>query len=93
MTAERCSEELQNGQDVVVRIPGFGQFLMQLTGVCDCNCSSQTVGHYFFCLSFFIYKYFSRKKIVHFVILAMVVLSVDNVNVMKDGKHTSVKHD
>ena len=43
MTAFMCTEELINGRDWRVKIPGFGEFVVNLTGVCDCSCASNPV--------------------------------------------------
>lgn len=50
VTAQSCSEELRNeGVDVTVRIPGFGQFVMELSGVCECGCTSNEIPNSPFC--------------------------------------------
>ena len=40
LTAQTCTDELTNGKNLTIRIPGFGQSVVELTGVCDCNCAS-----------------------------------------------------
>ena len=37
------ADELINDIDWTVRIPGFGQFVVELTGVSDCNCTGNPV--------------------------------------------------
>ena len=37
------ADKLTNDIDWTVRIPGFGQFVVELTGVSDCNCNSNPV--------------------------------------------------
>ena len=37
------ADELINDIDWTVRIPGFGQFVAELTGVRDCNCTGNLV--------------------------------------------------
>ena len=46
MTAETCTDELINGKEsLTVRIPGYGQFVVELAGVYDgCNCDNNPVG-------------------------------------------------
>lgn len=46
VTAQSCTDELMAGRNMTVRIPGFGQFVIELTGVCGCNCTSFPVSIY-----------------------------------------------
>ncbi|XP_065897542.1 integrin beta-1-like [Dysidea avara] len=39
LSAQSCTEELQNGANLTVRVPGFGQFVVEIEGVCDCECT------------------------------------------------------
>jgi len=43
LTALTCTNELINGTDLTVRVPGFGKFVVELSGVCDCNCTNNPV--------------------------------------------------
>ena len=43
LTTFTCTDELMNGIDWIVKIPGFGQFEVKLTGVCDCSCVNNRV--------------------------------------------------
>ena len=43
LTTFMCTDELMNGIDWLVKIPGFGEFEVELTGVCDCSCINNPV--------------------------------------------------
>ena len=61
--------------------------MLELNGVCGCECTDNPVRPYFVLTIFVIYVFLFRKKIVHFVITAMVVLCVDSVIVTRDGEY------
>ena len=75
-----------NGRDWTVKIPGFGQFEVELTGICDCSCLANPVR----CTVKFIsvcstYNY--RQITVIFAMMVMVILFADSVIVIQDGMH------
>ena len=45
VTAQKCTDELINGRNLTVNIPGFGQFVVEMTGVCECSCDNNPVGY------------------------------------------------
>ena len=45
-----------NGSNLTVRIPGFGQFVLELNGVCGCECTNNPVRPYFI-LAIFVNTY------------------------------------
>jgi len=72
------------GRNLSIKIPGFGEVVMELIGLCDCNCSATPVGSQ--ALSLLLSLRIFRRLTVHSVMTAMVVLYVDNVFVMRDGE-------
>jgi len=82
VTAQSCTEELINGRNLTVRIPGFGQFVMELTGVCNCSCTGNPVGSTI--ISMKLLYILIRYRTVIFA-MVMVVLFVGSVIVIQDG--------
>jgi len=35
-----------NGVDLTISVPGFGNIVAELTGICDCNCTNNPVRNY-----------------------------------------------
>ena len=60
LTASSCTEELIHGRNLTIRAPGFGHVVVELTGLCDCDCTNNPVGS-------FVYPY------LHIIILLFVV--------------------
>ena len=55
--------------DITVRIPGFGQFVMGLHGVCDCNCTTNEVKSYDYpYIVYYHCNFFNRCQTVPFAI-------------------------
>lgn len=75
-----------------MRVPGFGQFVVEVEGVCDCECTQNPVWKFPpKCLQFcYIHPSLFRPQMLPYAMTVMVTLSVVCVTVMMDGKSCRV---